>query len=658
MPRDLPLSNGSLAVNFDSGYNLRELFYPHVGEEDHTEDHLSHFGIFVDGVFRWIDDPVWRRIRQTYEAETLVSDVILEEPQLGVRLTLHDAIDFERNVLIRQVKVDNLREADRQVRLFFHFDAHLQEANVGDTCFYDPVHRALIFYKRRRYFLLCGQAGQEAPGLSNFATGVKEFNGSQGTWKDAEDGRLEAYPVSQGSIDGVGEIDLQVGGQAGAIGWFWLTAGTEYPDALRLHDWLLHRTPDRLLGRTRSFWSAWLHKQPKRFEGVDPRLTEVYKRSLLVLSTQVDRSGAIIASTDADVLKFNRDTYAYLWPRDGALVAYTLDLCGYAGMTQRFYTFLADRITSQGFWLHKYNPDGSAGSSWHPWSDPHRHRQLPIQEDETALPLYALWHHYACFHDTEFVRSLYDRLILPAGKFLLAYRDAQTKLPRPSYDLWEERRGILTFTTATVVAGLQAAAAFAETFGDGEEAQAFSEGAQQVRTAMLQQLWDASSQRFVRMLTLDDQGRVVPDKTLDASLYAVFDFGVLPPDAPQVVATMSQIREQLWVQTPIGGIARYPGDAYHRVSEEIDRVPGNPWIICTLWYAEWLIAKATQLQEVDEALPYLQWVADHTLPSGVMAEQIDPYTGNFVSVSPLTWSQATYCRVFQEYVRKKQALAE
>ena len=40
-------------------------------------------------------------------------------------------------------------------------------------------------------------------------------------------------------------------------------------------------------------------------------------------------------------------------------------------------------------------------------------------------------------------------------------------------------------------------------------------------------------------------------------------------------------------------------------------------------------------------LPALEWTAAHALPSGVLAEQIHPVTGEPLSVAPLTWSHAT-----------------
>ena len=36
MPRNIPVGNGSLLVNFDRTYQLRDLYWPHVGQENHT----------------------------------------------------------------------------------------------------------------------------------------------------------------------------------------------------------------------------------------------------------------------------------------------------------------------------------------------------------------------------------------------------------------------------------------------------------------------------------------------------------------------------------------------------------------------------------------------------------------------------------------------
>jgi hypothetical protein len=40
------------------------------------------------------------------------------------------------------------------------------------------------------------------------------------------------------------------------------------------------------------------------------------------------------------------------------------------------------------------------------------------------------------------------------------------------------------------------------------------------------------------------------------------------------------------------------------------------------------------------------------MPSGAMAEQLHPYTGEPLSVSPLTWSHAEYVRAVREYIQR------
>ena len=139
--------------------------------------------------------------------------------------------------------------------------------------------------------------------------------------------------------------------------------------------------------------------------------------------------GAILAANDNDIAQFGRDTYSYMWPRDGALVAYALSSAGYGEISRRFFNFCLRTITPQGYMMHKYNPDGSVGSSWHPWAAPDGSRQHPIQEDETALVIWALWQHFEKYWDVEFMKPFYASFIKPAAQFMSLYRDLTTGLP-------------------------------------------------------------------------------------------------------------------------------------------------------------------------------------------------------------------------------------
>jgi glucoamylase len=113
------------------------------------------------------------------------------------------------------------------------------------------------------------------------------------------------------------------------------------------------------------------------------------------------------------------------------------------------------------------------------------------------------------------------------------------------------------------------------------------------------------------------------------------------------------MQDRLSVKTGVGGYARYERDYYHQIERDnIEQVPGNPWAICSLWRAQYVIAKARNVEELEEARGLLEWCVYRAEESGVMAEQFHPHTGDPISVSPLTWSHATYVIVVLEYLNK------
>ena len=76
MPRDLPIANGRTLVNFDSDYTVRDIYWPHIGQQNHTMGDRSRTGVWVDGQFAWFDADGWSR-ELRYVPDTLVTDVTL-----------------------------------------------------------------------------------------------------------------------------------------------------------------------------------------------------------------------------------------------------------------------------------------------------------------------------------------------------------------------------------------------------------------------------------------------------------------------------------------------------------------------------------------------------------------------------------------------------
>ncbi len=644
MPRDIPVGNGRFLLCFDHNYCIRDIYFPHVGQENHVMGNYFRFGVWIDNIFSWVG-PDWK-IDIRYMTDSIVSEVSLYHKELAILINCKDAVDFHENIYLRDITVENLSSNHRKIRLFFSHTLNISGNDVGDTATHDPKSGGIIHYKGARFFLANGITDKQ-DSLAQIAVGQKNMNGKIGAYKDAENGSLSGNSIAQGSVDSVFALHLEIEATSSSKAFYWLTAAKSWEEVRRLDHIVKHRGPEALIKRTADYWKLWVHKETPSLEYLPEKIGDLYRRSLLVLNTQIDWNGGIIAANDSDVVAFNRDTYSYIWPRDGALVANALDNAGYPVISQKFYQFASKVIEKDGYFLHKFNPDETLASSWHPWTS-NGIDQLPIQEDETALVLWALWNHFIIYRDIEFIKPLYRPLVKQAADFMCDFIDENTGLPAPSYDLWEERRGIHSFTTGTVFGGLTAASLFCTVFGEEDKALYYKQVASKIRDAASQYLWREDQQKFCRMISHDDQGNMIYDNKCDASIWGLFAFGLYEVDDPRIVATMKVLREKLWVKSDIGGMARYEDDYYHKVS---DQFPGNPWFICTLWYADYLTGLAKNEKDLAEPLKIMQWVADHTLPSGVLAEQVNPLTGDPLSVSPLTWSHATYVASTQKILR-------
>jgi len=648
MPRDLPLSNGRLLVMFDREYRIRDIYFPHVGKENHGTGHVFRFGVWVDGQFGWMGAD-WTPVMH-YADSSMVTEVQARSPKLGVELLCNDAVDFSENVLIRRVRLTNLADRPREFRCFYHHDFHIRGNEIGDTAFYSPEAEALLHYKEDRYFLInCKVNG--TVGVQHYACGTKEVDGREGTWRDAEDGVLGGNPVAQGSVDSTLGVSLTVPARGTGEFHYWMAAGRDFHEVSIINAVVRDKSPEELLRRTGNYWRLWVSKDRRGTADLPPAVIERYQQSLLIIHSQIDHGGAIIAANDTDISQLARDTYSYMWPRDGALVSSALLHAGHAGAPERFLGFCSRVISPNGYLRHKYNPDGSLASTWHGYVRDGK-PALPIQEDETALVIWALGEYFDLYQRIEETTPFYRGLVTRPADFLLGYVDPRTGLPLPSYDLWEERWGVHSFTVAAVIAGLRAAARLSSEFGETERAARYVSGADRMLEGARAVLWNEREQRFARMATPTASGYTL-DMTLDASLFGLVLVGALPPDDKQLASTLRQVVDRLWVQTDIGGLARYENDYYQQVErQQTTRVAGNPWFVCTMWLARYELMRAHTQEELAPGLKLLEWAAQRALPSGTMAEQLHPYSGEPLSVSPLTWSHAEYVRAVREYIER------
>jgi GH15 family glucan-1,4-alpha-glucosidase len=227
MARDIPVGNGSLLVTFDANYRIRDIYFPHVGQENHTAGHPCRFGLFVDGHFSWVG-PAWRRTLD-YADDTLMTDVHLHHDALALDVACRDIVDFHENVFLREVRVRNLADTPRLMKAFFSHDFHLGESELSNTAFYDPQLQAVLHYRGPLYFLINVSIGGRS-GVEEWAVGTKEFRGLEGTWRDAEDGRLGCSPIAQGSVDSTIAVGVPVDAHQATVFYYWIAAGARYRD--------------------------------------------------------------------------------------------------------------------------------------------------------------------------------------------------------------------------------------------------------------------------------------------------------------------------------------------------------------------------------------------------------------------------------------------
>ncbi|TSC62059.1 MAG: glycoside hydrolase 15-like protein [Parcubacteria group bacterium Greene0416_14] len=651
MPKSLALGNGKIFVGLDARAQVRDFYFPHVGLENHIGNrHVHRIGVFENGHISWFDDPAWQ-ITIECGSDEFAGTTKAVHSEFGLEIELHDIVYNEKNIFLRHITVYNRQKHKREIKIFLGQEFQISESRRGDTGYYDPHSHTIIHYKSKRVFLVNAASLKER--FDDYSIGIFQIEGKEGSFRDAEDGVLTKNPIEHGSVDSIMCMTLHIEGEGSSAFHYWVCVGESLDEVHTLNAYVVLKSPQYLMKTAGDYWIAWVNKQGFTFHGLSDSAVNLFKKSLFYIRAHTDNDGGILASGDSDMLYHGRDTYGYVWPRDGAFIALALDRAGYANVSHRFFSFCRDVVTKDGYFMHKYLPNKSLGSSWHPWLW-HDKPELPIQEDETSLVLYALKKHYDKTKDLEFIEDLYNPLIKLSANFLVAFRDKKTGLSHPSYDVWEERFGISTFSCSVKYAALNAAGMIARVLGKSDDEALYVNAAVELREAILKHLYNRERGMFFRMISTKE-GEQQFDATLDmGSIYGIYGFGVLPVDDKRVVDSITTIERELTLhEGTIGGVPRYEHDRYY--DEDNDGVP-NPWFITTLWLVKYYIARAQSEKDLEIVKDWFEWCVKHALSAGILSEQLHPFNGTQISASPLAWSHAEYVTTIIDYLEKSEEL--
>lgn len=628
MGRPVVLSNGQLFVGLDESGLVHDFYYPYVGLDNLTNARSSHhkIGIWVDGEFSWTDDGSWQ-IAVDFEQNALISDIKLRATELAVSIHLQDFVDSQTNSLIRRVRVVNDGDHERDIRLFMHQVFEISRAGRADTALYVPDDHYVLDYKGRYCLLIAGKF-TDGGGFDQYAVGNYGIEGKAGTYLDAEDGELSGNAVEHGGVDSVIRFQRAVPAGGSMSVDYWIVVGSSQTDVQKIHQSFKDRSISELLEKVRQYWLHWLTGDGVALPDFHPRSL---RHSLMVIKAHCDERGSVLASGDSSIFNYGRDYYCYCWPRDAAYTLWPLIRLGHFAEAKNFFEFARDTMHQDGYLMHKYQPDRAIGSTWHPLIHG-RSRELAIQEDETASVIFMLGEYYDASQDAELVENLYSGLVARCANFMCDYIDKETGLPHASYDLWEEKFLTSTYTTCTVIAGLETAARLADLVNSPDEAIRWKRVAAGLR-GNLDKLCHPDGY-FVKGFYLQENGELAYDNTLDISnLYGPFMYAGLPMNDTRLQGTTLQVEKRLLNSSPSGGVIRYENDSYFLAKS---KYKGNPWAVCSLWLAQFYASAGAP----DKAQALLDWAISRELPSGVLSEQYDPETGSPLGVTPLVWSHA------------------
>lgn len=641
MTRPILLSNGSLHAGENLYGMVHDFYYPYVGLENHaTANNMRwRIGVWVEEKFSWLDDQHWE-FNIDYEHAALVSDISARNAELGVTLEFQDCVDCDFDVYMRNVHVVNEFNREREIRLFFHQVMRISNSLNGDTAQYLPDDNAILHYKGRRAFIFSGITSQGQP-FDQFSVGVYGIEGKEGTFRDAEDGVLQGNPVEHGSVDSIFGFNLMLEAHGSTRVSYWVAAGRDRAEALDAFSRTKNDGVHQRIIKTAEYWRDWLRPADTFLDRVSPDLRSPFTKSLLLVKAHIDNHGAVIASTDTTMRNYARDAYAYCWPRDAVFSLWPLLRLGYFKEVENYFGFARRALQPEGFLMHKYQADGSLGSSWHPYAVAGR-VVPPIQEDETAITIFLFGQYYQMTQNKELLDEYYDTFIRPAANFMAGYIDESTKLPHATYDLWERRFLTTTYTTAVVHAALQAASRLAEVMERQQDAVQWQAVADDMHHAAQGLLFNPDKQFFYKGFIRQEQENgemaMMYEDTIDvSSFYGAFMFGLFDLQSKEVTASFETLKRVFgFSESEAKPIPRFEHDEYNNMDPANNT--GNPWFISTLWVAQYYM----ETNRIEQAKAIIVWVQEHMLQSGVLAEQMDPHTYKFISEAPLAWSQAEF----------------
>jgi GH15 family glucan-1,4-alpha-glucosidase len=381
-------------------------------------------------------------------------------------------------------------------------------------------------------------------------------------------------------------------------------------------------SPIAAITNTVEGWLGWL----QAFRYVGPQRAKVQRSAITIKMLDYLPNGAIIAAPTSSLPEHiggerNWD-YRYVWVRDAAFAVYALRRIGMDREAWQFLSWVLGLARDHRLNL-MYTLDGemdiperedrslegyrrSAPVRWGNGA----HGQLQHDVFGELLDCAFMW----STHGGRFTRQLWDELRHFVNR-------AAEVWDQPDQGIWEVRTEgqVQTYSAGICQVALDRGAKLARRFGLEGEVERWERTARQIQETILEEAWD-EEQGF---LTQGLRGG-----HLDASILGLPLRRALPATHPRVVATVEAVDRELGAGD--GLIYRY------RPNKSPDGLSGDEgaFVLCSFWLIDNLVLQG----RLEEAQSRFDRMCERTSVLGLLPEEIDPATGDFLGNFPQAFS--------------------
>lgn len=622
---DAIIGNQNILASFTKQGEILRLLYP-------TRDYKQmidffHVGLKInDSRLVYLHEDINNIYMQQYEEDTNILNTEILNTYFNLKVVQTDYASIKENVLIRKYKFTNENTINLDLNFLVHSSLTSSPENrVSGMCRNDALiqynHEYMLctFSKEK---LLSSQINNSKANIEDGKIGDKDYVGMSanssisydlGTLKPNETREFELYIFIEDSKIGLDNLEKTI-------------------DRIRKIDF---RTEYEAV---KKYWKKYV----KDHNGLELNLAEtpknrkikqIYTRTILLYSLLVNHeTGGISATVEVDENLKQCGGYQYCWPRDAVFTTTAMDILKMKKEVEKFYkSFCKNTQSRNGMWEQRFFTDGRLAPCW------------GYQIDETASVIVGVYNHYKVIEDKKFLKDNL-KMCEKAINFLKKYVEdifQETNKCGISYDLWEEYEGVNLYAVSSIFASFNAMIKIYEELKEeftknrvkqenvNKEKETLRNLSVTLREYILKNFYDESKKSLIRNLE---------DKTLDISILGtVIPFELFSPKDKKILNTVERINMTL--RTYTGGYKRFETDTYRE---------GKPWIIATLWIAEYYL----EIGEKQKAKECFDFVVKTSTEHGFLAEQINNSTMQPDWVIGLGWSHAMFIETLKKMIEK------